>query len=73
MRAPRWLRRRRASLGGYFWLPCPICGEYFGGYERPHGAVYASADATSGWMYCAPCYRAFGPTLVRPKSGGSES
>jgi predicted RNA-binding Zn-ribbon protein involved in translation (DUF1610 family) len=25
--------RLRAWLGGYFWLPCPICGQHFGGHE----------------------------------------
>ena len=25
-----WLR---AFVGGYFWLPCPICEESFGGFE----------------------------------------
>lgn len=30
---PRWLQQLRAYLGAYFWLPCPICGEYFGGHE----------------------------------------
>ena len=23
----------RAALGGYFWIPCPICGRNFGGHE----------------------------------------
>lgn len=22
-----------ANLFGYFWLPCPVCGEHFGGHE----------------------------------------
>ena len=22
-----------AKLLGYFWLPCPICGQHFGGHE----------------------------------------
>lgn len=22
-----------AGLGGWFWLPCPVCGEYFSGQE----------------------------------------
>lgn len=26
-------RRLRAQLGGYFWMPCPHCGNYFGGNE----------------------------------------
>lgn len=36
----RWRRVHRAyaELFGYFWLPCPLCGEYSGGhewYDRP--------------------------------------
>ena len=23
----------RAAIGGYFWLPCPLCGQFFGGHE----------------------------------------
>lgn len=26
-------RKLRATLLGYFWLPCPICKEMFGGFE----------------------------------------
>ena len=26
-----------ASIGGYFWLPCPRCGRMFGGHERKGG------------------------------------
>ncbi len=33
MKLPRFLHRFYAVLMGYFWLPCPICGEYFGGHE----------------------------------------
>lgn len=29
----RWLRKARASLGGYFWTACPRCGTEFAGYE----------------------------------------
>lgn len=29
----RWFNHLYAILGAYFWLPCPICGEYFGGHE----------------------------------------
>jgi hypothetical protein len=29
----RWLNRLIAHLGGYFWMPCPLCGEMFGGHE----------------------------------------
>ncbi len=30
---PRWLHKLRARLTGYFWLPCPVCGEMFGGHQ----------------------------------------
>lgn len=30
----------RAWLGGYFWLPCPLCGEMFGGHQwRKCGSI----------------------------------
>ena len=30
---PRWIVKVMAHYRGYFWLPCPICGENFAGYE----------------------------------------
>lgn len=30
---PRWIEKCRANMGGYFWLPCPVCGEMFSGRE----------------------------------------
>jgi hypothetical protein len=30
---PRWWAKLRADFGGYFWLPCPVCGRMFGGHE----------------------------------------
>ena len=29
----RFLHRIYARSFGYFWLPCPLCGEMFGGHE----------------------------------------
>lgn len=29
----RFLHRLYAFFFGYFWLPCPVCGKYFGGHE----------------------------------------
>lgn len=26
----------RASWGGYFWMPCPLCGQMMGGHEWKH-------------------------------------
>ena len=33
MKKPRFIERIRAFYGGYFWLPCPVCGKMFGGHE----------------------------------------
>lgn len=29
----RWFARLRAWIGGYFWLPCPVCDRMFAGFE----------------------------------------
>ncbi len=31
--AGRMIAKLVANVGGYFWLPCPCCGEFFGGHE----------------------------------------
>ena len=33
MKLLRRLEKRFARRHGYFWLPCPLCGEEFGGHE----------------------------------------
>lgn len=33
MKFPRILHRIYTFILGYFWLPCPLCGRYFGGHE----------------------------------------
>ena len=52
MRLPEWMRKLRANLGGYFWLPCPICGEMFGGFEASSQCitkeVYKTNDCITG-------------------------
>lgn len=32
-RLPRWMHRVWARLTGYFWSPCPLCRQMFGGHE----------------------------------------
>jgi hypothetical protein len=39
MRLPRWWHRLYAESMGYFWLPCPMCGEMFGGHESSDEAT----------------------------------
>lgn len=31
---PRWLAKFLAWIGRYFWIPCPICRQYFAGFEQ---------------------------------------
>lgn len=31
--ASETVRRTLAKAGGWFWLPCPVCGEYMAGFE----------------------------------------
>jgi hypothetical protein len=52
---PRWFQHIRAVLGGYFWLPCPICGEKFGGHEE--GGSLATSYS-GGKMVCKNCSKA---------------
>ena len=51
---PRWFQRLRAFFGGYFWLPCHLCGEYFGGHEWSNGSVLFDTPH-SGEGICDNC------------------
>ena len=45
----RWLNRQYAAAMGYFWLPCPLCGEYSGGHEwRDRNGLPAQIPAPDG-------------------------
>ena len=52
---PRWLHRLYSELLGYFWLPCPLCGEMFGGHERFHH--YYCPSCNSMLACCKGCRR----------------
>ena len=49
-----------ALFHGYFWLPCPICEENFGGHEWAHD-IYTGSHAvyfntpTGGIAVCPNC------------------
>lgn len=48
-------REDYANKHGYFWLPCPICGEYFGGHEWScEDRHYTSQDGRH-WGMCNKC------------------
>lgn len=40
----RIFHRLYAKALGYFWLPCPICGKYFGGHESFFGVPLIDDD-----------------------------
>lgn len=42
----------RARLGGYFWMPCPLCGEMFGGHEI---GGYLMKNFCEGSAVCPNC------------------
>lgn len=49
----RWRAASRvyAALRGYFWLPGPVCGRFFGGHEMGQFAVF-SAGSDTGQIAC---------------------
>jgi hypothetical protein len=49
---PRWLQKIKANQGGYFWLPCHICGEPYGGHES---AGTEMVTPSRGRSVCANC------------------
>lgn len=49
---PRWLQELKAEAGGFFWVPCPMCGEAFGGHEWA-GELMDTRE--SGRGVCANC------------------
>jgi len=50
---PRWFAYLRTVFGGYFWIPCPICGEYFGGFETSQEGLQISY--IEGKCVCMNC------------------
>jgi hypothetical protein len=59
----RALNSLYAALFGYFWLPCPICGQGFGGHEWKNRdgnrASIPAPDGKSGRVgICPDCTRA---------------
>jgi hypothetical protein len=56
MRA-RKLNKAIAYTFGYFWKPCPICSQFFGGHEwkteHPNSSIYTSKTGGSG--ICPDC------------------
>ena len=52
---PRILHRAYARLHGYFWLPCPLCAQPFGGHEITDSIPDPIAGPGYWTMICPAC------------------
>ena len=50
----RLLNKLYAHLFGYFWLPCPLCGQMFGGHEWKRGHLIRITQYNSKGI-CKDC------------------
>jgi len=53
-------RQMWAQMGHYFWLPCPLCGEHFAGFETFRSEIFSNSvpdPDTRGlsYMICPQC------------------
>lgn len=56
MRLARRFNKWIARAGGFFWLPCPICGDHFGGHELHHSkSIQVLLD--DGYSQRCVCYK----------------
>ena len=55
MRVLALIRQVRAFLTGYFWRPCPLCGDYFAGYEWTEPDQLVLKPDGSGTAICRAC------------------
>lgn len=56
VKLPRIFHRIWAFMNVYFWLPCPLCGKYFGGHEIYDSfAQSIMTNHHSGKTVCPDC------------------
>lgn len=62
----RQLQRLYAWAFGYFWLPCPLCGEPFGGHEwkGPYQSIKKPGQG-SQWSRVGVCPKCAGSPETR--------
>lgn len=68
VRRIRWINKLYADIVGYFWMPCPICGQMLGGHEIASECLYTEPlkqignawlqhpDGTREELTDMPCY-----------------
>jgi hypothetical protein len=60
----RLFNKLRAKWGGFFWIPCPLCGREFGGHEwrnidrKPSSIPHPDGRPGHGTAICPDCTRA---------------
>jgi hypothetical protein len=59
----RALNNLFAAVMGYFWLPCPLCGQEFGGHEwrdidGKSSSIPVDGQPGRGRAICPDCTRA---------------
>ena len=61
--SPRWLFKLHAKALKYFWLPCPLCGFEYSGWEWwRNGAPSMPTERVSVRRgICTDCYKAGQP------------
>lgn len=56
---PRWCHRLWAKMRGFFWMPCPTCGDPFGGHEASGSLM---VEPGRGLLVCEEC-----EAVLKPK------
>ena len=54
-RHPRWLNKLVAGVCGYYWIPCPLCGNYYAGYEWIGETLMETDRSGTGVCYKQEC------------------
>lgn len=56
---PRFIAKLLANICGYFWLPCPLCGEEFAGFEwcTEHDNSSIIKDYSTSTGVCHNCHQ----------------
>lgn len=51
----RFLNRVYAWFHGYFWLPCHVCGQHYGGHEWEIDRYMGQFDSINSRGICPDC------------------
>lgn len=53
----RWFHHGFAAVGGYYWLPCPLCDRLHGGHESSESIPDPTCHEDTEMMICSECTR----------------